>query len=358
MKKFLLKYFNLIRAVIAILIGIIISVCIIYIISKEPGLSLKSLFLGPLLSKSRFGNFIETASPIIFFGLAIAIPFQAGQFNIGAEGALFIGAVVGTAFGVSTNMPAFLHIPLVLLVAGLTGAFWGFIPGFLKAKWNTSELVISLMLNYVAYFIGLYLINFHFRDKAAGYLVSYKLPETAWLVQFIPGTRIHIGVIISLGFAVLIYYFLYHTTLGYEIRTSGFNINFARFGGINVFKVILISQVIGGFIAAIGGMTEVMGVHRRFNWQLSPGYGWDGVVVAIIGRNNPLLIILSSLFLAYLRVGGRILNLLSDIPPEMITVIQSIIILLITAEAFLAQWKYKITVREAKAKEVSSEPHT
>jgi simple sugar transport system permease protein len=134
--------------------------------------------------------------------------------------------------------------------------------------------------------------------------------------------------------------------------------NFARFGGINVFKVILISQVIGGFIAAIGGMTEVMGVHRRFNWQLSPGYGWDGVVVAIIGRNNPLLIILSSLFLAYLRVGGRILNLLSDIPSEMITVIQSIIILLITAEAFLAQWKYKITVREAKAKEVSSEPHT
>jgi simple sugar transport system permease protein len=147
------------------------------------------LFLGPLLSKSRFGNFIETASPIIFCGLAIAIPFQAGQFNIGAEGALFIGAAVGTAFGVSTNMPSFLHIPLVLLVAGLTGAFWGSIPGFLKAKWNTSELVISLMLNYVAYFIGLYLINFHFRDKAAGYLVSYKLPETAWLVQFVPGIR-------------------------------------------------------------------------------------------------------------------------------------------------------------------------
>lgn len=358
MEKFLLKYFNLIRAVIAILIGIIISVCIVYIISKEPGFSLKSLFLGPLLSKSRFGNFIEATSPIIFCGLAIAIPFQAGQFNVGAEGALFIGAAVGTAFGVSTNMPAFLHIPLVLLVAGLTGAFWGFIPGFLKAKWNTSELVTSLMLNYVAYFIGLYLINFHFRDKATGYLASYKLPETAWLVQFIPGTGIHIGVIISLGFAVLVYYFLYHTTLGYEIRTSGFNINFARFGGINVFKVIIIAQVIGGFIAAIGGMTEVMGVYRRFNWELSPGYGWDGVTVAIIGRNNPLLIILSSLFLAYLRVGGRILNLLSDIPSDMITVIQSIIILLITAEAFLESWRYKITVRGAKAKEVGNEPST
>jgi len=356
-EKFILKYFNLIRVAIAILIGIIISVCITYVISKEPGFSLKSLFLGPLLSKSRFGNFIETASPIIFCGLAIAIPFQAGQFNVGAEGAFFIGAVAGTAFGVSTHMPAFLHIPLILLVAGLTGAFWGFIPGFLKAKWNTNELVTSLMLNYVAYFIGLGIINNYFRDKTSGYLASYKLPETAWLIQFVSGTRIHIGVIISLGFAVLVYYFLYHTTLGYEIRITGFNINFARFAGINVFKVIVISQIIGGFIAAFGGMTEIMGIYRKFLWQLSPGYGWDGVIVAIIGRNNPLLIVFASLFLAYLRVGGKILNLLSDIPSEMITVIQSIIILFITAEAFLEGWKYRITVKEAKAEELGHEPY-
>jgi simple sugar transport system permease protein len=289
----------------------------------------------------------ETACPIIFCGLAIAVAFQAKQFNIGAEGSLYFGAVIGTAFAVSTNMPAFIHIPIVLLVGGLAGAAWSFIPGILKAKWNASELVSSLMLNYVAYFLGLYLINFHFRDKEAGFLVSYKLPETAWLARFIPDTRIHYGIILAIVAAVLVYYFMYHTTTGYEIRSTGFNERFARFGGINVFKVIILCHVILGFLAAIGGTTEVMGIHRRFVWQDSPGYGWDGIIVAIIGRNHPLLIIPASFFLSYMRVGGRVLNLMSDVPAEMITVIQSIIILLITAEAFLSQWKYRITLRQA-----------
>lgn len=348
MEKFLLKYFTLIRVIIAIGIGIVISVFLIYLTSQEPGFSLRSFLLGPFLTRSRLAHLFETASPIIFCGLAIAVAFQAKQFNIGAEGSLYLGAAVGTAFAVSTNMPAFIHIPLVLLIAGLTGALWSFIPGILKAKWKASELVSSLMLNYVAYFLGLYLINYHFRDKEAGFLVSFKLPETAWLARFIPDTRIHYGIILALVFAVLVYYFLYHTTAGYEIRSTGFNERFARFGGISVFKVIILCQVILGFLAAFGGMTEVMGIHRRFLWQSSPGYGWDGIIVAIIGRSHPLLIVPASFFLAYMRVGGRVLNLMSDVPAEMVMVIQSIIILLITAEAFLSQWKYRITVRQAE----------
>jgi ABC-type uncharacterized transport system permease subunit len=347
-EKFLLKYFTLIRVIIAIAIGIVISVFLIYLVSQEPGLSLKSFLLGPFLTRSRLAHVFESASPIIFCGLAIAVAFQAKQFNVGAEGSLYLGAVLATAFAVSTNMPAFIHIPLVLLVGGLAGAAWSFIPGILKARWNASELVSSLMLNYVAYFLGLYLINFHFRDKAAGYLVSYQLPESAWLAQFIPGTRIHYGIILAIVAAVLVYYFMYHTTTGYEIRTTGFNERFARFGGINVFKVIILCQLILGFLSGVGGTTEVMGIHRRFVWQNSPGYGWDGVIVAIIGRNHPLLIIPASFFLSYMRVGGRVLNLMSDVPAEMITVIQSIIILLITAEAFLSQWKYRITLRQAE----------
>jgi ABC-type uncharacterized transport system permease subunit len=348
MEKFLLRSFTLIRVIIAIAIGIVISVFLIYLVSQEPGFSLRSFLLGPILSRSRSAHVFETASPIIFCGLAIAVAFQAKQFNIGAEGSLYLGAALGTAFAVSTNMPAFVHIPLVLLIAGLAGAAWSFIPAILKARWKASELVSSLMLNYVAYFLGLYLINFHFRDKEAGFMVSYQLPESAWLARFIPDTRIHYGIILALAFALLMYYFLYHTTTGYEIRSTGFNARFARFGGISVFKVIILCQVILGFLAALGGMTEVMGIHRRFVWQNSPGYGWDGIIVAIIGRSHPLLIVPASFFLSYMRVGGRVLNLMSDVPAEMITVIQSIIILLITAEAFLSQWKYRITVRQAE----------
>ena len=347
MEKFVLRYFTLIRTIIAILIGVIVSVALIFLISREPGFSLRSFLLGPFLSRSRFSNMIETASPIIFCGLAISVAFQAKQFNIGAEGSLYLGAAVGTAFAVSTRMPAVLHIPLTLLVAAAAGAAWGFIPGILKARWKASELVSSLMLNYVAYYGGLYLINFHFRDKGAGYLVSHQLPQSAWLQQFMSGTRLHWGIVLAVVFALLVYYFMYHTTTGYEIRMTGHNEHFARFGGINVLRIVVLSQVILGLLAGFGGMTEVMGIHRRFNWQMSPGYGWDGIVVAIIGRNHPLLIIAASFFLAYLRVGGQVLNLMSDVPWEMVTVIQSLIILLITAEAFLSQWRYRITVRQA-----------
>jgi simple sugar transport system permease protein len=347
-EKFVLKYFNLIRTIIAVLIGAVISVLLIYLISQDPGFSLQQFLLGPLLSRSRFSNMIEMASPIIMCGLAIAVAFQARQFNVGAEGALYLGAAVGTGFAVSTALPAFLHIPLTLLAAAGVGAFWGFLPGLLKARWRGSELVASLLLNYVGYYLGLYLINFHFRDKNAGYLVSYQLPKSAWLAQFIPNTRMHWGILLSLAFAVLVFWLLYHTTTGYEIRMTGANEKFARFGGINVFKVVILSQLALGLLAGIGGMGEVMGIHRRFNWQSSPGYGWDGVVVAIIGRNHPLLIVAASFFLAYLRVGGQVLNLMSDVPAEMVTVIQSIIILLITAEAFLSQWRYRITVRRAE----------
>lgn len=356
MDKYILKYFNLIRTIIAILIGVFICFLIIFIISKDPQNGLRYFLIGPFSTIGRLGNVIEMASPIILCGLAIAIPFQAEQFNIGAEGALFISAAVTTGFGVSTSFPKIIHIPLMILVAGGVGAIWGFIPGILKAKWKASELVITLMMNYVALYLGLYIINFHFRDKKAGFLVSYQLPKSAWFDQFIKDTRIHYGVLLTVVFVILVYIFLYKTKLGYEIRMTGFNLNFAKYGGINTFKVIVLSQIISGFIAGIAGISEVMGIHRRFNWQTTPGYGWDGVVVAIIGRNHPVLIAFASLFIAYLRVSGQVLNLLTDIPSEIVTILESIIILLITAEAFLSQWKYRITVREAEKREVKIEP--
>ena len=347
MEKFLLQNFRIIRILISIIIGLLLAASLIFIFSKDALFSIKLLLFGPLLSKARFGNVIETATPILLCGLAIAIPFRAGQFYIGAEGSLYLGAALGTAFAVSTRMPSIFHIPLTLIVAGISGGLWSFFPAFLKAKWRVNELVSSLMLNYIAYFLGLYLINFHFRDKSAGYLVSYQLPESAWFQQFIPHTRIHWGIILALIITFLIYYFLFFTTKGYEIRMTGLNRDFAQYSGININKVIILSISLAGLLSGIAGISEVMGIHRRFNWQMSPGYGWDGVIVAIIGRNHPLAIILSSLFIAYLRVSGQVLNIQSDIPYELITTMQALIILLITAEAFLEGIRFKLILKEA-----------
>lgn len=339
MEKFLVKHFTLIRTIVAILIGVLVSVFLILLISADAGYSFRQFFLGPFASRGRLSNIFEHAAPLIICGVAIAFAFQASQFNVGAEGSFFISAAVGTAFAVSTTMHPLLHIPAILLVAALTGSIWSGISGFLKAKWNASELVSSLMLNYVAYFLGLYLINHHFRDRGAGYLTSERLPASAQLPRLFPGTRFHLGIIIAVAIAIIAFLVIYKTKFGYELRVSGQNAKFAKYAGINIFKIVLLSQVISGMLAGVGGAMEVMGIHQRFNWQSLPGYGWDGVIVAIIGRNHPLLIIAASFFLSYLKVGGQVLNLMSDVPSEMVSVIQSLIILLITAEAFLGNWK-------------------
>jgi simple sugar transport system permease protein len=345
MAKFLLRYFSVIRTAIAVAIGILISIVLIYVISKTPAESLRQFFAGPFLSRGRFFSIFENACPMIFCGVAISIAFKAAQFNVGAEGSLFLGAVAGTAFAISFNLPPWIAIPAALIVAGIAGALWGAIPGIIKAKWNANELVSSLMMNYVAYYLGLFFVNYLLRDKNAGFLASRKIPEGTWLPQIIGGTRLHIGIILALCFAVGAYLFLYRTTLGFEIRIAGENKKFARYAGISVRKVIVLSQVLLGLVAGVGGIVEILGIHHRFNWQATPGYGWDGVIVAIIGRNNPLLVVVASLFLSYLRVGGQTLNLMADVPAEMVSVIQSVIILLITAEAFMSRWNFKLTRR-------------
>ncbi|TVQ25671.1 MAG: ABC transporter permease [Spirochaetaceae bacterium] len=347
MQQFLLKNFDAVRTAIAILIGMLICVLLIILVSSSPGDSISIFLFGPFSSQRTIASIFEIATPIIFTGVALSIAFQAEQFYIGAEGAFYITAAVGTAFAVSTSMPWFFHIPLILLVSGTFGGLWGLIPGYLKARFNTSEVVTALMLNFVALYAGLYLINNFFRDRAAGFMVSFRLPESAELSRFIDRTRIHWGVVLALVVAVWAYYFLYHTRTGYEIRTVGHNPKFARFGGINVFKVIIIVHILTGAIAGMGGMVEIMGIHRRFNWQDLPGQGWDGVIVAIIGRMHPLYVVAAAIFLGYLRVGGQQLRLMSDVPFELVLVIQSAIILLITARAFLSQWEARMVIRQA-----------
>ncbi len=326
---------ELLTPVIAATIGTSTCVVIVLLISQDAASSLKCLFLGPLSSASRIGNVLEEAIPLILCGIAVAIPFKAQQFYVGTEGVVFISAAVGTAFGISTAMPKAVHIPLLLLVAAFVGAIWGLIPALLKTKWNANILVSSLMLNYITYFCGLYLINYFFRDQASGFFASYVLPKTAWLEHLIPGTRIYLGTFVAILLAVLTHFFLYNTVYGYEIRMTGHNVSFAGYVGIDVNRSIVVSVVASGFLAGLAGMLVVMGIHRRFLWTDTTHYGWDGVVVALIARENPILVILVALFISYIRIGGQVMNLLSDVPYEIVRVLEALIILFVTAEAFL-----------------------
>ncbi len=342
------RIFELSRTVLAILIALIIALLAISLVSKEPGKALGTFLFGPVNSVRHFGNVLEMMIPLVFTGLAVSIMFSASQFNLGAEGAFFLGGIASTFIAVRWVLPNVVHPVVAILIGGLVGAVFCGIPAILKVKWNATELVSSLMLNYVALFLGLYLINYYLRDVNAGAMVSYKLPDTSKLIRLIPGTKVHFGLFIAVVAIILIFYFMFRTRWGYRIRLTGLNSNFARYSGIKTASVILIAQLLGGFVAGIGGSIEILGMYRRFSWQSLPNYGWDGIIVAILARNNPALIPVGAFFLAYLRIGADLMARNSDVQSEVVYIIQGVMIVLIAAESFLAQYRHKLVYKEAK----------
>lgn len=339
--------YEIIRTAVAIGIALLISFIIIFAVSKQPGDAIVTFLTGPFKSMRHFGNVIEMMIPLVFTGLAVSVMFQANEFNLGSEGTFYIGAVAATFIAINVVLPAGLHPAVAILFGGIIGAIVGAIPAVLKTVFGATELVSSLMLNYICLFFGTYLINNFMRDTAAGSMVSHEFQSTAILGKFLPPTRLHFGLILAVIAIVGCYYFLYRSKLGYELRMTGQNPRFAKYSGINTVKVIILSQVIGGFIAGAGGATEMLGMYSRFAWQQLPGYGWDAIIVAALARNNPILVPISAFFLSFLRVGADMMARGTDVQAEVISIIQGIMILLIAAERFLAYWKQRQIYKDA-----------
>lgn len=345
---FKVKYFEAIRTAAVIVIALVIAFLIISLVSNQPVKTIGIFLLEPFSTKGHIGNVIEMAIPLMFTGLAVSLLFRANMFNLGAEGIFYFSGVVATVLAIHLSLNSWLH-PLVAILAGsIVGALLSAIPGILKAKWNANELVTSLMFNNILFGVGLYLLNYHLRDAKAFANVSFKFEKTAQLSKLFTGTRIHTGLIIVLVLIVLAHLFLYRTKWGYELRMTGVNRDFARYSGMKTAKVIILVHLIAGFIAGMGGSVEVLGMYSRFQWTSLPGYGLDGALVAMLAKNNPLSVIVSALFLAYIRIGADLMARLSDVPSEMISIIQAVIILLISAEQFLKFWKNRMLLKEAK----------
>ncbi len=340
--------FEAIRTLVAISIALILAVLLITLVSDDPAEALNKFLLGPLASFKRFSNVIEMAIPFIFTGLAVCIMFQAKQFNMIAEGGFFIGGVAAAYIAIKVALPMGIHPAVAIIFGGFIGGLAGLIPGLLKSKWKADEFVSSLMLNYVLLYAGLYVINYILRDENAGSMASYLFSESAKLPVMVPGTRLHFGLILAIVAIILTYLFLYRSKWGYSIRMTGLNARFAEYSGINTAKVIIYSQIIGGALAGIGGATEMMGMYERFQWQALPGTGFDGILVAILAKNNPIFVPIGAIFLAYLRVGADVMSRSTDVPSEVIIVIQAIMIMLIAAQRFLAKYKHKMIVKDSK----------
>ncbi len=341
------KKFATMRLLYAFSIAIGISIAIIFFVSKEPASAIYYLFLGPLQSQRHFFDVFASSVPIIFTGLAISIVFKSGNFSMIADAALYTGGVVTAALAISMKLPAGIHPLVILLLAGLVGGIIGSIPAILKVYFHANELVTSLMLNYVFFYFGIFVINKYYIDRSAGTFASLKYEPTAMLPKLLQGTKLHLGFVLAILFVILLYLLVYKTKFGYEIRISGSNPQFAKYSGMNTKKIIILTQVIGGAVAGIGGSVEQMAMYPRFNWQDSPSYAWDGVILAILSGNNPKFVPLAAFFLAYIRVGADIMSRRSDVQNELVAMIQAILILFITAERFMANWKQKQEAKKA-----------
>ncbi len=339
--------FTLLRLLVAILIAVGITIAIILSISKEPGTAIYNLFLGPLQSKRHFFNVLESSIPLIFTGLALSIVFKSGNFSMIADGALYMGGAVAAALAIKVSLPAGIHPIVIILVSAGVGALIGSIPAILKVKYHANELVTSLMLNNVFFFSGIFLVNKYLIDRSAGTFASLKYQPTSGLGNMVSGTKLHYGFLIAIAVAILLYLLVYKTKFGYEIRLVGSNPEFAKHTGIHIGKVIILTQMLAGAVAGMGGAVEQTGMYGRFNWQDSPTYAWDGVIVTILAGNNPKMVPLAAFFLGYVRVGADLMSRKSDVQNELVAIVQAVLILFITAERFLAIVKQRQESKKA-----------
>lgn len=342
------RQFDFLRPMVAIFIALLIAFLFILFSSEEPLKALSSFVFGPLSTKRRFGNVIEMLIPFLFTGSAVCIMFSANQINMASEGAFFLGAVTASFVAIEFTLPLGLHPFVAILLGGTVGAVVCSIPAILEVKWNAKVVVSSLMLNYICLYFGLYIINYILRDPMAGFMASEKFATTSILPKFMKGTNLHVGLFIALIVTILSYLFLYKSKHGYAIRVVGKNQNFAKYSGMKVTAIILYSQIIGGFISGMGGATQMLGMYNRFQYQQLPQYGFDGILIAILAKFNPKYIPLTGLFLAYIRTGAEIMARTSDVPVEIVQVVQAVIILLIAAQLFLEKWKHRKIVAASK----------
>ncbi|WP_240623137.1 ABC transporter permease [Schaalia canis] len=272
------------------------------------------------------------ATPLIIAGLAIAVSFTAGLFNIGVQGQLMMGAVLGGFIGFNFQLPYGLHLIVAILGAIVGGAIWGFIPGFLKAKLGANEVIVTIMLNSVAVYLLQYILTTQLFTGPGGYPgKSQKVAETAQLPLLLgSGFRLHAGFLLALVAAVFVWWILKRSTFGFELRAAGANPAAARTAGINVPRTLMLTLVLSGALAGLAGTAPVLGTEKFISGDVAASYGFDAITVALLGKSSPLGVVLAGLLFGGLNAGSAIMQS-SNIPVDIVQITQAVIVLLIAA---------------------------
>lgn len=333
---------ELLFPLIAVVAAFIVGGILILLVGDNPIVAYR-LLLGSALSwPDGIGYTLFHATPLIFTGLAVLVGFRCGLFNIGAEGQLYIAAFATAWVGITfANLSAWLLVPMCFAAAILMGAFWGAIPGVLKARFGSHEVINTIMLNFIAIALISYFTQYHYKEP--GPILQTTVigngAHIARLGKFIHGfperIPLNLAFILALVACLLVYLFLWRTKWGYEIRATGSNPTAAEYGGISIRKQIVLAMAVSGALAGMVGINEVMGYRYRYYDGFSDNYGFTGIAVALLGRNHPVGVIISALLFAVLQHGGIYVDGFSEhVTKDIVQVLQGIIILFVAAEAF------------------------
>jgi ABC-type uncharacterized transport system permease subunit len=337
--------------ILAVFTALVVSGFIILISGGNPIEAYRGLIEGAFGSPKAISETLVWSTPYIFAGLAVALAFKGGLFNIGAEGQLALGAVAAALLGyglpklLGTTIPAIIHVPIVVIGGALAGGLWGGIPGWLKARFGAHEVINTIMMNYIALGLVSFLLNGPMKDPSPSNVIA-RTPEIALTARLgrifaDPALRVHWGTVLAFIVAFLVWFLLWKMTVGFEIRTVGTSNGAARYAGINVGRTIILTMFLSGALAGLAGAVEVAGLNYRHELSFSLGYGFDAIAIALLGRTHPFGVVLAAILFGAMRNGATRMQFLTQIPVDIISVVQALILLFVAADEII-RYIYRI----------------
>ena len=324
MKKLTKSLGSFIVPLLSIVLALIIGVIIMAALGANPAVALKNLAMGAFGTKANIGTTLTKATPLMFCALCACFAYKCGVFNLGGEGQFIIGSVACYYVAYCSGVTGVPGILLALLAGAVAGGIWGMIPGVLKITRGQNEMIISIMLNYVAtLFMGVVYTNW-LRDESVPQ--TLPVPDSVMLPRVIDGMRFTWAFIIAVVVGLLIYYFLFWTSDGFKLRAVGYNMTASRFNGFPIKRYILTSFIVSGAIAGLGGGAELLGTQFRLINGFGAGYGFDGVAMALIGQLHPIATMVVTVFFAALRAGSTTMQAATGVPTSVSDIIQALVI--------------------------------
>ncbi|HEY3343912.1 MAG TPA: ABC transporter permease [Anaerolineaceae bacterium] len=341
-KKYLNRIFEALLPLLAVPVAFLIGAVMLALLGADPLRAYGVLLSGAFGNLSGITQTLAKATPLLLVGLGVVIAFRGGVINIGGEGQLIVGALATTAAALAMpKLPGVILLPVAMLAGALAGAVWGGIPGVLKARLGVNEILSTIMMNAIAIQLSLFLLTGPLLDpKQAGsgsfIPQSAILPQSVWLVRLVPRTLFHAGALLAVVLAILVYIFLWRTTIGYRIRAVGLNPDAARYAGIRVPIYQALALILGGAFAGLAGAVEVMGIEHRMMDGLSGGYGFTGIVAALFGGLHPLGAIPAAILFGGLLVGADQMQRTIQVPSALINTILGLIVIFVVASKIWA----------------------